>query len=230
VSPALAQQAVKRFIRLGTPVFCGGGNGPYVALTFDDGPGLLTPRLLQVLRAARIPATFFLIGRNVVLAPKLVRRELLLGEVGDHTWSHPALPKLDADPTAIARELGSTRAAIHKITRRPVLLMRPPFGQRDQVVDGVVNQMGFLDVEWSVGGDDKGVDATTVYNTLVSRVQAGSIILLHENVPGEIEGLQQFLPVLAQRGLIPVTVPELLALDPPDPANMPNNQGQCVAH
>lgn len=64
-----------------------------VVLTFDDGPWpATTPRILDVLEANCVKATFFLIGRNAAAAPGLVRREVADGEtVGHHTWSHPAV-------------------------------------------------------------------------------------------------------------------------------------------
>lgn len=226
-APTPAQLAVAKYTQLGKPIFCGGGNGPYVAFTFDDGPGPLTPKLLDLLRRARVPATFFVIGKNVIRSPSIVRREALLGQVGDHTWSHPLLPGLD--PPAVDQELRSTRDLIGRVTNRPVRLFRPPFGQHTPAIDAISQNLGMLLVDWSVGAEDQGTDPNTMYATLVSRVQAGSIILMHENQPGEIEALQRFLPVLRARGLIPVGIPKLLALDPPDPTDMPNNQGQCLA-
>src|SRR5213075_2173691 len=45
-------------------------DGPYVAMTFDDGPSAkLTPKLLDLLAAHHIKATFFLIGQNVAENP-----------------------------------------------------------------------------------------------------------------------------------------------------------------
>jgi peptidoglycan/xylan/chitin deacetylase (PgdA/CDA1 family) len=223
-SPA-AQLAFAKYAQIGTPIFCGGGNAPYVAFTFDDGPGPLTPALLRVLRANHVPGLFFDIGRNAAVAPAVVRAEMKLGQIGDHTWDHPILPSLD--PASVDQELRSTRDLLSQTIGHPIRFFRPPFGQSSPDIEGIARGLGLLDIKWSVGADDSGPDQ--VYSTLVSRVQAGSIILLHENEPGEIEALQQFLPVLKQRGLTAVSVPQLLALDPPA-ADMPNNQGQCLAH
>jgi peptidoglycan/xylan/chitin deacetylase (PgdA/CDA1 family) len=70
--------------------------GPYLAMTFDDGPSAeYTPRLLDLLKARHLKATFFLIGQNVQAHPELVRRIIAEGhEVGNHTWDHPQLSKL----------------------------------------------------------------------------------------------------------------------------------------
>lgn len=68
------------------------------ALTFDDGPGPSTAALLDVLRAAKVRATFFLLGRNVEEAPwcgdpaharSLALRAKREGHVlGNHSYSH----------------------------------------------------------------------------------------------------------------------------------------------
>ncbi len=66
-------------------------DGPYIAMTFDDGPSAkLTPKLLDLLAAHHIKATFFLIGENVAEHPEIVAREVREGhEIGNHSWSHP---------------------------------------------------------------------------------------------------------------------------------------------
>ncbi len=66
-------------------------DGPYIAMTFDDGPSAkLTPKLLDLLAAHHIKATFFLIGQNVAENPEIVAREAREGhEVANHSWSHP---------------------------------------------------------------------------------------------------------------------------------------------
>src|SRR5436189_6271 len=62
---AAQRAAVARFARLGHPLYCGARRGRYIALTFDDGPGPYTPLALRKLRAAHVPATFFIVGRNI---------------------------------------------------------------------------------------------------------------------------------------------------------------------
>src|SRR5262245_27697552 len=66
-------------------------DGPYIAMTFDDGPSAtLTPKLLDLLAAHHIRATFFVIGENVAEHPEIVARAAREGhEIGNHSWSHP---------------------------------------------------------------------------------------------------------------------------------------------
>src|SRR6516164_9122938 len=65
-------------------------DGPYIAMTFDDGPSVtLTPKLLDLLAAHHIKATFFVIGENVAEHPEIVARAAREGhEIGNHSWSH----------------------------------------------------------------------------------------------------------------------------------------------
>src|SRR2546430_17151020 len=88
------------------------GDGPYVAMTFDDGPSAkLTPKLLDLLAAHDIKATSFLIGENVAEHPDLVAREVQEGhEVANHSWSHPNLGKMSDD--GVRGQLRKTDAAI----------------------------------------------------------------------------------------------------------------------
>src|SRR3569833_3702218 len=66
-----------------------------VALTFDDGPGPYTTKLLRMLAARHARVTFFLIGRNILGREGVVRQEVAQGQaVGDHNWSHPDLSRL----------------------------------------------------------------------------------------------------------------------------------------
>ena len=74
-------------------------DGPYIAMTFDDGPSAkLTPKLLDLLAAHHIKVTFFLIGENVAENPEIAAREVREGhEVANHSWSHPNLGKMSDD-------------------------------------------------------------------------------------------------------------------------------------
>src|SRR3954466_7881907 len=72
------------------------GAQPCVALTFDDGPDVhLTPKLLSILEAKRVNATFFVVGNRAATWPDLVLRAHNDGdEIGNHSWDHAVLPSL----------------------------------------------------------------------------------------------------------------------------------------
>src|SRR6266446_10651372 len=103
-------------------------DGPYIAMTFDDGPSAtLTPKLLDLLAARHIKATFFVIGENVAEHPEIVARAVREGhEIGNHSWSHPYFARMSDD--AIRSQLKRTDEAIVNATGVRPKLLRPPYG------------------------------------------------------------------------------------------------------
>jgi peptidoglycan/xylan/chitin deacetylase (PgdA/CDA1 family) len=214
-TPAEQAAAVKRLLKLGYPVLCGGGKGNAIAMTFDDGPGPYTPTMRNILERRGLRATFFLVGRVVELWPLEPRREAKLGALGDHSWSHPYLPGLP--DVAIDDELRRALELIKEKSKAPVLLFRPPYGGRDGRVDRIARDLGLLQVIWSVdSGDAAGADVEGVYRNILAGLKPGAIILMHENRATTIKSLLRYvLPEIKRRKLRTVSVPELLALDPP---------------
>ena len=149
---AAQKRAVERLAALRLPVFCGGGRLPDAALTFDDGPSAYTVSLLRLLRRNHAGATFFLVGDRLADWPNAAASEARLGSVGDHTWSHPRLPRLGYD--AAAWEIIAGRRAIEAASRHAVLLFRPPYGLTTPRLDRLVGRAGMLDVRWSVDSHD----------------------------------------------------------------------------
>ena len=225
---ALAQKrAVRRLVGLKVPLFCGAGRVGVVALTFDDGPGSYTGRLLRTLRRMHAPATFFLVGNRLAEWPGVAAREAAFAAVGDHTWSHPHLPRLRY--AAAAWEIAAARHSIEAALHSDVILFRPPYGQMTRRLSRLVTRFGMLDVRWSVDSRDDvpGVTATSVLRTVEETVRPGSIVLMHDLHPWTGTAVRRLLLFLERRGLQPVTVPELLRLDPPSIRQL---QGDAVRH
>lgn len=217
VLPRSVTQSLTRFIHLGLPLYCGGSHRRDVALTFDDGPGPATRATLRALRRNGESATFFLVGRNLAGWSDLPRAEATLGAVGDHTWTHPFLTRLPH--SAVEREIASTQTALERLTRTPVLLFRPPYGFHDRQVDRDVHRLGMLQVLWSVDSHDSypppGANAAQIVHTLARSLRPGSIVLLHENLRQTELALPALLRGLRSERLRSVSVPDLLAVDPP---------------
>jgi peptidoglycan/xylan/chitin deacetylase (PgdA/CDA1 family) len=214
------KSAAAQYAAQGLPLYCGGSKGRYIALTFDDGPGPYTHLALKILADAHVKATFFLVGQNVGPWSIMARDERLAGNaVGIHTWSHPSLTGL---PRAQAiSQLASTRTAIVQAEAGRAILMRPPYGNRNAAVDAIIRKLGLVDVLWSIdSADSQGADWRGIARNVLSAVKPGSIILMHENRGQTIRALKyKILPALKRRGFIPVTIPELLVLDPPTPGS-----------
>ena len=208
--------ALDRLVHLGQPIYCGGGTEPIVALTFDDGPGILSPLALKQLARHDAPATFFLVGK-LIGEPEfdcIVRDEARVGVIGDHTWDHTIMTK--GSPREYQQEIARTRSAARRASGQSVRLFRPPFGAHDASLDRWVRSHGMLEVIWSIDtGDSQGASADKIYRTVKANLSPGDIILMHDNRGTTENALPRILDLLEMRGLTPVTVPELLTQDPP---------------
>ncbi len=222
------ENAVDRFAEIGLPLYCGGSKGRYIALTFDDGPGPYTERYaFPILRKAKVRATWFVVGRNIANWPSLPRRELAFGAVGDHTWNHAYLPGLDFN--AMKSELASTQTQLERSTGKRVRLFRPPYGARTAAIDRESRALGMLQVLWSIDSlDSQGADWRGITKEVLDNVRSGSIILFHENRGQTIRALKfNILPELRRRHFKTVSLPELLALDPPTMKQLKAGAGGC---
>ena len=214
VSSRRAARAVARLRAAGRPVYCGAGRRRLVALTFDDGPGLRTRLTVRILRRLGARATFFDLGGQVLARKRLVDSELPLGAVGDHSFTHPVLTAM---PMREARwEIERTRRLLARSGAR-VDLFRPPYGARTTTLDRVARKLGLLTVMWSIDSLDTSGEVGWRYvsEAVTDAARPGSIVLLHENQPETPRALERILAGLRRKRLLPVTVPELLALDPP---------------
>lgn len=212
---ARADRAAARFAEIGLPLYCGGRSRRLVALTLDDGPSIYTARdVLPVLGARHARATFFVLGRHIAGFSSVILKELGHGALGDHTWNHASLPGLNR--LAIKAELGDTQHQLQQLTGRPVRLFRPPYGAHNANIDRQVRAYGMLEVMWTLDSHDwKGLSAAAITKRVADNVRPGSIVLMHDIQPAAVHALPKLVRALHHRGFRLVSVPELLALDPP---------------
>jgi peptidoglycan/xylan/chitin deacetylase (PgdA/CDA1 family) len=125
-----------------------------IALTFDDGPNpAWTPKLIDMLAAHRVKATFFLMGKYVDAEPYLTRHIVESGHIiGNHSWSHPNLAF--AGRKRIREELYSTKHMLEQITGSRVRYFRPPFGARRPFVLNEARELGMSPVLWNAMTND----------------------------------------------------------------------------
>ncbi|WP_231330358.1 polysaccharide deacetylase family protein [Actinomadura graeca] len=178
-----------------------------VALTFDDGPGPYTDRLLNTLRAAHARATFFMLGENVHGFPGVVRKMALDGhELANHTWSHPNLTSLSA--AEVRSQVQRTQQAIAAASGgvRPTLL-RPPYGATNAKVG---HAAGLPMILWSVDTLDwryRSVSRDTRIG--VTAPKRGGIVLFHDIHKPTVDSVPKVLEGLRRRGFTFVTVTEM---------------------
>lgn len=188
--------------------------GPYVALTFDDGPSSsLTPQALDILKRNNAHATFFVLGENAERNKPILARAAAEGhEIGSHTYSHIKMTSVSDD--RICRELERTNAAIQEATGRLPQVMRPPYGAVNaRLVDMVYQNYGMSSVLWDVDTRDwqhPGVDV--VVQRAVGGAKPGSVILLHDIHASTLAAVEGIVSGLQARGFKLVTVSQLIAL------------------
>jgi len=189
-------------------------SGNYIAITFDDGPHPQnTPRLLDMLRARNIKATFFVIGRNVDLYPHVVRRTVAEGhEIANHSYTHRLLSKLS--DSEIRLDLARCRDAVSRAAGYQMRVMRPPYGglqprQRLQVH----SEFGYPTILWSVDPLDwKRPGPSVVASRILRGTSSGAIVLAHDLHAQTIDAMPATLDGLLRRGFRFVTVSQLIAM------------------
>jgi peptidoglycan-N-acetylglucosamine deacetylase len=209
-------------------------DGPYIALTFDDGPHkTLTPKLLDLLAAHHMKATFFVVGQNAADHPDILRRAAGEGhEIANHSWSHPNLGKLSDE--AVRRELQKTDDAIFAAIGKHPTLMRPPYGSLTaRQKRWIHDDFGYRIIIWDVDPLDwKRPGPTVVCNRILKETRPGSIVLAHDIHPPTIEAMPATFDQLDRKGFKSVTVSELLAMAtplPPKPSASPRTSTIPIA-
>jgi peptidoglycan/xylan/chitin deacetylase (PgdA/CDA1 family) len=207
-------------------------DAPCIAMTFDDGPSAtLTPRLLDLLAAHHIKATFFVIGENVTEHPEIVARAAREGhEIGNHSWSHPNFAKLSDE--AVRRQILRTDEAITAATGKHPTLLRPPYGaitarQKRWIHD----QLGYQIILWDVDPYDwKNPGPAVVRERILRETRPGSIVLSHDIHAGTIEAMPSTLNALEAKGFQFVTVSDLIRMaTPPKARPAPASQSGAVS-
>ena len=201
----------------GTFFYKGQPNGLRVALTFDDGSDRIeTNAMLDVLKRYQVPATFFLLGRNMPGNGDVVERIVAEGHtVANHSTTHPDLRRLTAEQ--VQNEMLTLENQIYEITGLRTALMRPPYGF---VTDENIRQLqdlGYKIIKWTVDTNDwRDMDIDKVLINTMPNIRDGSIILMHDYLSQSVtkEVLPEIIHSLRSQGYTFVTVDELLGISP----------------
>ena len=192
-------------------------DGPYIAMTFDDGPSAtLTPKLLDILAAHHIKATFFVLGEMVAQHPEILARAAREGhEIASHSWSHPNLAKMSQE--GVRSQLQRTDDEIKSATGKRPTLFRPPYGSiTEREKKWIHDQYGYDIILWDVDPLDwKRPGPAVVRNRILKETRPGSIVLSHDIHPGTIEAMPSTFDELEAKGFKFVTVSELLGMATP---------------
>jgi peptidoglycan-N-acetylglucosamine deacetylase len=187
-----------------------------IALTFDDGPWILTSKFLDLLEAKHVVATFFEVGEYIPTygdGGAIERRMLRDGDmIGDHTWSHADVSGAGAGAASqISRAADEIRRVTHGFTP---CLFRAPGGSVSSALISEARSMGFTTIQWSVDPRDWSTPGTdSIYNTVVRNAHSGSIVLQHDGGGPRSEtlaALPREIDTLRRESYTFVTVTQLL--------------------
>lgn len=180
-----------------------------VALTFDDGPGPYTSRLLNCLQKNGAKATFFMVGSSVPSYKSAVKKMVSMGcELGNHSYSHPAFTTLSY--SGRRSQITQTSNNIYKACGKYPMVCRLPYGDGHNN-SSVLSSLGLPSIYWSLDTRDwanTGSPQHTV-NAVLNNVKNGDIVLMHDIHRSTVEAAETIIPALKSRGFQMVTVSQL---------------------
>lgn len=186
-----------------------------VALTFDDGPGVNTKEVLEILEKEEILATFFLTGAEIEQYPNEALAIVEAGhEIGNHSYSHNRM--VFKTPNFIQTELESTNELIRNIGYEGDIHFRPPYGKKLFLLPYYLEKIGQKTIMWNIEPEthpDVAFSSTKIVDYVTEEIEPGSIILLHvmyESRRESVNALITLIPALKNEGYTFVTVSELL--------------------
>ena len=181
-----------------------------VALTFDDGPHPTgTPAILAQLRRFHVPATFFVVGRNVEKYPDLLREEAALGnDIANHSWHHFQGVKLTAEQWHDEIE-GNNRIIANVLGVAPRWFRAPGCHYSLEALQSVRGLKMVRADTSNNSGDWEGGDPAKTVARVLNRLAPGQVLLFHDSVPQTAQALPILLRELKARGYRCVTLTEL---------------------
>jgi len=187
-----------------------------VALTFDDGPDeKYTPAILDILKEKEVKATFFLVGVQVRKFPKMVKRIVDEGhEVGNHSYNHSDLAKLDA--AGVKKQIKWTDDLLQQAVGFVPHLVRAPYGSTSSTVKSVIKQGERELIGWTVDTRDWGGESVEKMLVNINKnTKPGGVILMHsfggKHIKNTVELVPKAIEDLKKQGYTFVTIDELHA-------------------
>ncbi|WP_405652338.1 polysaccharide deacetylase family protein [Streptomyces sp. RK9] len=175
-----------------------------MVLSFDDGPDpRYTTDILRTLRRHDARAMFFVCGEMAAAHPDLLRAMVDDGHViGNHTWSHPLLPRLSR--ASIRRQMERTCDIVDATVGRPPEWFRAPYGAWNRAAFELGAELGMEPLAWTVDTLDWRTPGT---GTIVRRVLGGAgpgVVVLSHDAGGDrsqsVQALRAYLPELLDAG------------------------------
>lgn len=181
-------------------------NKKMVALTYDDGPSIYTPRVLKTLKENNAVATFFVVGNRVPTYSDTVKKAHDMGcEIGNHTYEHKNLTRVSE--AEVKRQITKTNRNVKKVTGQAPVIVRPTGGATNA---NVKQWVGMPLIIWSIDTLDwKTRNAGSTKKAVLDHVKDGDIVLMHDLYSATASASETIIPELVKRGYQLVTVSEL---------------------
>ncbi len=183
---------------------------PMLALTFENGPGPATRRILAALAQAGGRATFFVATDRAGQYDAALREIQSQGsEIGACPWTQAKLPKLTK--AQMRDEIGKSLNAIEGVTGVRPSALRPPNSESSEDLRDVCGELGLVIVNWSVDTlDASSKNPDSIFFELMTHVCDGAIVYCTDLYDATAEGMERSIPELVKMGYQLVTVTELL--------------------
>jgi peptidoglycan-N-acetylglucosamine deacetylase len=198
------------------PVICkGSANTKKIAISFDDSPhSEYTKKVLDLLQAHNIKATFFCTGKNIDKSPEILKQIHQQGHtIGNHSFSHSII--FDFFPLKkMLKDLQKTHQLVFDSTGKKMRFFRPPYGVTNPAVKKSLKKMNYLAIGWNVRSFDTSTKhAEKIYNRVTKNLKAGDIVLFHDNHKNIQTVLEKFLHFAKENKFQLVTIDNLIQKD-----------------
>ena len=198
------------------PIYCVETDGPFLSISFDAAWGAdETDRILSILDAHQIKASFFLTGDWVDAYPDKVKAIADAGhDLGNHSANHEHMTQLSDDQ--IRSELMTVHEKVKALTGVDMCLFRPPYGEYDNRVITGAQSCGYYTIQWSVDSLDwKNYGVQSIIDTVTGHenLDAGAIILCHNDGKYTADALDGLLTILEEKGYAFVPISRLIHRD-----------------
>jgi peptidoglycan/xylan/chitin deacetylase (PgdA/CDA1 family) len=182
-----------------------------LAITFDDGPSEQTEEFLDYLKSKNVPATFFVIGKNIAGNEDVLKRIVSEGHtIGNHSYAHDYM-FASRGKNRVQKDMTLCSELIEQTTGKKPLLFRPPFGVTTPTLAKAIKKMGVQSIGWTIRTHD-GVqqDSGIIERNLFKKELSGAIVLFHDTNLNSLEVLDKLITRTAELGIEIVSLQEEL--------------------
>ena len=176
-----------------------------ILLTFDDGPTeAATQKIISVLEANQIKATFFCVGNNIKKHPELTEKILEDGHtVANHTMNHKLLTRMNREESV--EELSSFNSLMEEKFNYDIKYFRPPYGRFNLKTNGLLKELNLKCVMWNLLTYDFENSYEKVKYSINNYLNKNSIIVFHDSIKcGDIieESLNYTIEQVSKKGFV----------------------------